>query len=173
MNAEAHIPAKTKLEYAIQRYENHIKKTGKEPTPEQKVHLARERMYVENLAQITERLEEYFGVIEKPKYNMLNDEHQSQRLGENMRAKGRAKPTERYDAHAIVSGTHVRAAMSRLKLSETRVGLDDPDNGVWLPRSGNDSRSLSDLRQKSGIIISIYYSGQRPQTNEQMDFQNH
>ena len=35
------------------------------------------------------------------------------------------------------------------------------------------ARSLSDLRQKSGIIISIYYSGQRPQTNEQMDFQNH
>lgn len=141
MNAEVHIPAKTKLECAIQRYEDHISLTGKNITPEQQRHLDIERMYVQNLAQITERLEEYYGIVDNPKYNLeTDDKHQSQRLGENMRAVGRAKPTERYDAHAIVSGTHINAAIPRLILAEYRVGLDDPDNGVWLPRSGNDSR---------------------------------
>jgi hypothetical protein len=140
MNAVTHIPAKTKLELALQKYENKLTEYGATPSDSQLGHLQREQQYIENLAQITQRLEEYQGFVESPQYNLLNeDEHQSQRLGENMRALGRFKPTERYDAHAIVSGTHVRAALARIKLAQVRIGLDEPDNGVWLPRSGKDA----------------------------------
>lgn len=139
--ADTHIPAKTKLEHAIQRYEEHIRQSGKDPSPEQLRHIERERMYVESLADLTLKLEEYYGIVDEPKYNLLNnDRHLSERLGKNMRAEGRPKPTERYDAHAIVSGSHTKAAMARITLARVRVGLDDPANGAWLPRGGNDAR---------------------------------
>ncbi|MCL6269346.1 AHH domain-containing protein [Sansalvadorimonas sp. 2012CJ34-2] len=140
LGAESHIPAKIKLEYALQRYEDHIRSAGDNPTTEQTRHLERERMHVEAFADLTHKLEEYYGIVDSPQYDIYQDEHQSQRLGENMRAVGRPKPTERYDAHAIVSGSHDRAALSRVKMARLRVGLDDPDNGAWLPRRGHDAK---------------------------------
>ncbi|MGI9278735.1 MAG: AHH domain-containing protein [Endozoicomonas sp.] len=97
-------------------------------------------MYVKNFAQITQRLEEYYGIIDDPSYNLLeNDRHKSKRLGENMRASGRPKPTDRHDAHAIVSGKHSLAGIARAKLARFGIGLDHPNNGAWLPRWKKDA----------------------------------
>ncbi|WP_062264304.1 AHH domain-containing protein [Endozoicomonas arenosclerae] len=140
-SADSHIPAKTKLEHALQRYEERIRQSGKNPTDKQQLHLERERMHIESLADLTQKLEDYYKIVDEPQYNLLkNDEHLSERLGKNMRATGRPKPTERYDAHAIVSGGHAKAAAARITLAMVRVGLDDPVNGAWLPRAGNDAK---------------------------------
>lgn len=140
-SADSHIPAKTKLEHAVQRYEERIRLSGKNPTHEQQLHLERERMHIESLADLTQKLEDYYKIVDEPKYNLLkNDAHLSERLGKNMRAVGRSKPTERYDAHAIVSGGHTKAAQARITLARVHVGLDDPSNGAWLSRGGNDAR---------------------------------
>lgn len=140
MTGLTHLPAKTKLEVAILDYENHIQKVGNSPTKEQLNHLSQEKAHVDNFAQITQRLEEYYGFVDSPQYDLLtDDQHKSSRLGENMRAVGRPKPTDRYDAHAIVSGGHTQAAQARLKLVKASVGVDEPVNGAWLPRSGKDS----------------------------------
>ncbi|MGI9279429.1 MAG: AHH domain-containing protein [Endozoicomonas sp.] len=138
--SDVHQGSRTKLEQAIQRYEDNMVKTGSKFTPAQKRHLERERMYVKNFAQITQRLEDYYGVLDNSDYDLFeSDRHKSKRLGENMRAVGRPKPTDRHDAHAVVSGKHAKAALSRIVLATYRVGLDHPNNGAWLPRYKADA----------------------------------
>lgn len=142
MTVNTHIPIKTKLELALGRFEQVLKRSGKEPNADQLRHINAERGHIKTLAQITVRLEEYEQWVEKTSYENLlcDDTHDSDRLGKNLRAVGRSKPTDRYDAHAIVSGKHTAAGESRIKLAEYQIGLDEPDNGVWLPRGGDDAR---------------------------------
>lgn len=61
--------------------------------------------------------------------------HDSQRLGDHMRAEGIAKPNFYYHAHAIISGGETRAWRLRTLLAECELGVDDPHNGCWLPSS--------------------------------------
>ena len=142
MTAIPHLPAKTKLEAALARYTSHVSANGANPTADQKRHIEAERNHLINLGKVMKRLEEYQGWVETAAYEVLVQEsHDSERLGENMRAAGRPKPTDRHDAHAIVSGTHAAAALSRIALAELQIGIDEPVNGAWLPRSGNDARA--------------------------------
>lgn len=143
---------KTRLQLAVDRFEQHIQDMGKHPNPDQQRHLDIERNHIQNLAQITERLREYEGWVENASYeSLLNQKHDSKRLGENMRAAGRPKPTDRYDAHAIISGIHERATASRILMATVQVGIDEHQNGAWLPRSGYDARKSNNWAMEKAV----------------------
>jgi len=142
MTAIPHLPAKTRLEAALVRFQTKMSELGSGPTESQLRHIAVERAHIRSLAEITRRLQEYQGWVEKASYEeLLRQPHDSARLGANMRAAGRPKPTDRHDPHAIVAGNHAAAALSRITLAQHCVGIDEHENGAWLPRRGNDAKA--------------------------------
>jgi hypothetical protein len=56
----------------------------------------------------------------------------SSRLGSNMERAGRSRPPNSA-AHHIVAGTDRRAAEARAILRDAGIGINDADNGAWLP----------------------------------------
>ena len=72
---------------------------------------------------------------------LIAEQHNSKRLGEFLGSVGYERPNcGNFEAHAIVSGGHVRAEAAREILAQYNVRIDDPSNGVWLP---NYKRNLS------------------------------
>lgn len=72
----------------------------------------------------------------KPQF--LKEEHDSKRLAKHLKATGESRPPN-VAAHAIVSGAHPEAKAARRILAKFKIRIDDPDNGVYLPR---DSRFI-------------------------------
>lgn len=141
MTAVSHMPAKKKTELALCRFKQHLKDVGAKPNADQKRHISTEEAHLKCFNQVTQRLEEYEGWVDEAQYSeLLKEGHDSDRLGEIMRAAGRPKPTDRFDAHAIVSGGHAGAFDSRVILAKLGIGIDQHQNGAWLPRSGNDCK---------------------------------
>lgn len=69
--------------------------------------------------------------------DIAEEVHNSELLGRHMEASGDRRPgsCDLWDAHAIVSGGHAKAAALRGILAKFGVRIDDPDNGCWLPRN--------------------------------------
>lgn len=132
-------------------------------TPEQK--LAREKASYEALkhlqsekrlamvqVQVQSRLEEYRslwrasdthsrGEKKEMRQAMLNEKHHPTKvLATFMRASGRPQPAQNFTAHHLVPGRGrtERAAMARVTLHFYNIRINDPDNGVWLPRTKKD-----------------------------------
>jgi hypothetical protein len=59
--------------------------------------------------------------------------HKSKRLSRHMKATGLKRPPN-VAAHAIVSGDKPEAKAARKILAKWKIRIDDPDNGVFLPR---------------------------------------
>lgn len=57
-----------------------------------------------------------------------------------MRTDGRPQPSTNFTAHHLLTGAGKteRAAMARVTLHFYNVRINDPDNGVWLPRTRKD-----------------------------------
>ena len=72
------------------------------------------------------------------KSQFLNEVHDSKLLARHIKATGVSRPPN-VAAHAIVSGTHPEAQAARKILAQFKIRIDDPDNGVYLPR---DSRFI-------------------------------
>lgn len=69
---------------------------------------------------------------------MANEKHHpTPVLASFLRADGRAQPSPNFTAHHLVQGVGKteRAAMTRINLHFYNVRINDPDNGVWLPRT--------------------------------------
>ncbi|MCA6063655.1 AHH domain-containing protein [Thalassolituus marinus] len=65
---------------------------------------------------------------------LMSEQHDSTRLGDFLGAVGYERPVcGNFEAHAIVSGGHIRAEAAREILAQYNVRIDDPCNGVWLP----------------------------------------
>ena len=69
---------------------------------------------------------------------LMKEKHKPSRLSQHMRARGVKRPPN-VAAHAIVSGEHPEARAARKILAKWKIRVDDPDNGVYLPR---DSRFI-------------------------------
>lgn len=65
---------------------------------------------------------------------LKSEEHKSQLLGQHLEEKFGSRPA-RTHAHAIVAGKHPLAAAIRLIMSKLKIGIDDVDNGCWLPEN--------------------------------------
>ncbi|XRD86289.1 AHH domain-containing protein [Dyella acidisoli] len=77
-------------------------------------------------------------------------------LGKNMIAAGQVKPRGQVDAHHIVSARAKGAAPSRIRLYGWGIGIDDVDNGVFLPR--NKKVAVIDRRLKSATRHSVVHT---------------
>lgn len=115
-------------------------------------HLANERRHAVVQIQVQARLERYRNTYKALDHHGRADRKQMRQamsaekhhpttvLAAFMRADGRAQPSPNFTAHHLVPGVGrtERAAMARVNLHFYNVRINDPDNGVWLPRSKND-----------------------------------
>lgn len=92
------------------------------------------------------------------KQQFLKEEHDPKRLSRHLKASGFTRPPN-VAAHAIVSGTHPEAKAARKILAKFKIRIDDPDNGVYLPR---DSRfipheNMPDAANHAKVHTDEYY----------------
>jgi hypothetical protein len=150
------------LDLAIAQFEKQakayhsLKRQPRPETPEERLkrekelasaleHLKNERRRVAVLAQIQTRLQQYQGwgrktAADNP-FELLEEKHHPTTvLANNMRADGRPQPSTRHSPHHIVQGKgkHPRTADVRLNLHLYGIRINDPDNGVWMPRTKAD-----------------------------------
>lgn len=124
------------LDRAIDEYKVSLQKNGKlkENKDRWKKFILSERNKIKTVAQIQQGLAAYRAKVNSSAVEDREDEkHDSQRLGEHMRADGIARPSPYWHAHAMVAGSDPRAWLLRSVLAECEVGIDDAHNGCWLP----------------------------------------
>lgn len=109
------------------------------------LHLKHERKRIAILSQIQNRLQEYQlwgkGQSEVDPLALLEESHHPVRiLARNMRAGGHPQPSVRHTPHHIImgKGRHPQTIDSRLNLHLYGIRINDPDNGVWMPRTKKD-----------------------------------
>lgn len=91
------------------------------------------RVYV--AAQIQDGIERYrLRASIKSRDELLTEEHNSTILSIHLVEQHGFRPP-RCHAHAIVAGKHKFAAPLRLIMAKLKIGIDDPDNGCWLPEN--------------------------------------
>lgn len=84
-------------------------------------------------------LSEYYSTARKMStQDLLSEKHKPRRLSQHIGCRGITRPMN-VAAHAIVSGSHPEAMAARRILARWKIRIDDPDNGVFLPR---DSRFI-------------------------------
>lgn len=149
MNIENKIPVylESALDRAINEFSkktNELKSKGLRKSPEQvyseKLFIRNELNYIKTLAQVQAGLQKYKSNARNMTEEQLESEiHDSVKLGKHLRASGRPKPDDRVDAHAIVSGGHTLASQLRAVMAMLSIRVDDPDNGMWMPRRSCDT----------------------------------
>ncbi|MGF1725252.1 AHH domain-containing protein [Photobacterium nomapromontoriensis] len=94
--------------------------------------------------QIQTSLTEYRESNKEKSPNELKKEphHPTTVLSRNLTAIGEPKPSTIHDPHHIVMGTgrfrKMQMMLARLNLHVFGIGINDPINGVWLPRTKAD-----------------------------------
>ena len=89
---------------------------------------------------------------------LQSEDHSPSRLSRHIRATGETRP-QNVSAHAIVSGSHREAAAARRILAKFKIRIDDPDNGVYLPRDHRfmPHEDMPDAANHSEIHTREYY----------------
>ena len=95
-------------------------------------------------AQLAAYRDEYRGEQDEEKRLSLYEQekhHPTEVLEKNLRRVGRAQPSPRFTAHHIVEGKGKLpiTADVRLTLFLNDIRINDPDNGVWMPKDDNDA----------------------------------
>ena len=109
-------------------------------------HLEKERIRISAVAMVSlqEGLDDYREENKSKTRNDLREEphHPTEKLANNLRASHEPKPSLDHDAHHIVMGKgrwrQGRMMRARLSLHMHKIGINDPINGVWLPRNKKD-----------------------------------
>ena len=101
------------------------------------------KLYTKILIKTTNRglslLSEYYAQASRMSMKeLMSEKHKPSKLSRHMRYVGTNRPSN-VAAHAIVSGNHSEAIAARRILARWKIRIDDPDNGVFLPR---DSRFI-------------------------------
>ncbi|THB63696.1 MAG: hypothetical protein D6B27_11810 [Gammaproteobacteria bacterium] len=65
--------------------------------------------------------------------DLMSEKRKPSRLARHMKYVGKHRPAN-VVAHAVVSGNHSEAIAARRILAKWKIRIDDPDNGVFLPR---------------------------------------
>ncbi len=89
-------------------------------------------------AQVQSQIDIYrFGALRKTQLELESETHDSALMAEKMANSSDPRPAaaEYCHCHAIVSGGHNQAAEVRAILAWTKMRIDDPRNGCWLPRN--------------------------------------
>lgn len=67
--------------------------------------------------------------------SLLAEKHRPQKMARYMSATGAGKKPPNTATHSIVSGNHVEAKAARKILARFKIRIDDPANGVFLPKN--------------------------------------
>jgi len=94
------------------------------------VERAKERVRYKNGYTLPTSAEVLLANADKRDYN-----HRRTLARNIVKATGKARPSDT-DAHHIVAARHQDARLARLKLFSVGVGINDGDNGVFLPNKG-------------------------------------
>jgi hypothetical protein len=92
------------------------------------------------------------------KQQFLQEEHDAKRLSRHIRATGVKRPAN-VAAHAIVSGSHPEARAARRILAKFKIRIDDPINGVYLPRNSRfiPHEKMPDAANHAKVHTDQYY----------------
>ncbi len=113
---------------------------GKDVTGKELAFRMKEHARLSNMATLQERLDVY---RENAKSMTKNEKEKdalksntSSILGDHLIAAGKFKPNIYWQAHHIICAKHASHAFSRSILFSDRLGygINDPDNGCWLPQ---------------------------------------
>ncbi|HDY8201225.1 TPA: AHH domain-containing protein [Vibrio vulnificus] len=145
------------LELAIHRYEvlaakhynmlaqkNNADEKVKIQMEQDKAHLKRLRHSLSAQVLLQSSLTEYREECSKKSVSELRQEphHPTTVLARNLTAIGEPKPSQKHDPHHIIMGTgrfrKARMMSARLNMHMHGIGINDPINGVWLPRTKDD-----------------------------------
>lgn len=137
----------TALDRAIEEFSNREKiltsqnkKKTRDQSNSEHLYIAKELNILKNISQVQAGLLKYKADAKKMSDSDIENEvHDSGRLGDYLRAVGKPKPDDRVDAHAIVSGNHPESAELRGIMGMLKIRVDDPDNGMWIPRRSQDT----------------------------------
>lgn len=152
------------LDLAIHRFEQqarkyHYNKSQAAPaneTAEQKAarqkaferdwdHLQKEKIRISTLAALQQNLEEYREDSKNKTTAELVKEphHPTRKLANNLTAIAEPKPSPDHDPHHIIMGKGrwlvAQMMRARLNLHAHGIGINDPINGIWLPRNNKDA----------------------------------
>jgi RHS repeat-associated protein len=78
------------------------------------------------------------------------------KLRKAMNAAGKPEPATPHSPHHIVAGNSPKAAPARAQLDKFGIGVNDAENGVWLPRSSS-SPNPNGMSVHSKIHTNEYY----------------
>ncbi|MCO1333140.1 AHH domain-containing protein [Microbulbifer sp. OS29] len=131
--------AKTHLDQVI---DETLKREKKALTEAEIVALA-SRLYTQIMCKTTTNglaiLSKYYSCAQRmSRQELMSEKHKPSRLGRHLKYVSGRRPLN-VSAHAIVSGTHPAAKAARSILARWKIRIDDPGNGVFLPR---DSRYI-------------------------------
>lgn len=107
-------------------------------------HLQRERIRISTHAKLQLSLEEYRAKSKSatPRELATEAHHPAAILAKNLTAVAEPKPSPVHDPHHIILGTgrwlSDEMAKARMALHIHGIGINDPINGVWLPRTKQD-----------------------------------
>jgi hypothetical protein len=137
----------------IPREETPAQKADREKSSKEALaYLAQERRKALTIISVQAGLEKYRSQLTADKdasraqrkdlRQLMHEEnhHPTDVLAKFMRADGRPQPSPRFTAHHIVQGKGKteNAAKARVNLHFYNVRINDPDNGVWMPRTKAD-----------------------------------
>lgn len=116
---------------------------GEDVKQKDRVFREKEIAQIQNLANLQNRVTAYMGKnaqhtpgMQKQKELETTKTNNSEILGLHLRAMGEFRFNRHFQAHHIICSKHPGHAASRLILfyNEMEMGINDPKNGVWLPR---------------------------------------
>ena len=147
--AEKHLYEMSPLERAISEFERKAEDfhssngdLDKKELEGKRDHLNLQRMTTEACAQVQSQLDIYREEARNKKLSNKNENHHpTDTLAKFMSAEGYPKPDKNCECHHIIQGkgrSQVFATQARLRLHMCGVGINDPDNGVWLPSNIKD-----------------------------------
>ena len=84
------------------------------------------------------------------------DKGSAEKLRNSMNAAGDLEPSTPHSPHHIVAGNSPKAAPGRAQLDRFGIGVNDAENGVWLPRSSS-SPNPSGASVHSRVHTNEYY----------------
>ena len=68
-----------------------------------------------------------------------------------------AKPGANYEPHHIVAANDPRAAPAQAILDRASIGLDEAENGVWLPRVSKGNTAAEGFTDHGGLHSDAYF----------------
>ncbi len=144
-------PLDLALEESVKRsnkLDQEIKKAkagGKDVTGKELAFNIKENVRLNNMATLQVRLDDYRNKNNTAKQNVKTKEalnrNNSSVLGNHLTAAGKFKPNSYWEAHHLICSKHASHAAARRILFTDKMGygINDPDNGCWLPKKHNNA----------------------------------